>query len=177
MVDKNINRQPVVKLLGVVAHGILGRRDAPPGYATGVIGLFCIILQFDDVPVRWMQVAGGHWVRMMERNRAQAFVLHAFWRAIGRSCGRGRITRRIATEMVMALCLLPLAFTDLRLRTDSTVAATDASGRAGGISSSVRLMARGALAWAQRGGFQRCSEEFAIWSWFDGVAALRQGWE
>ena len=43
------------------------------------------------------------------------------------------ITKRIASELLMSLMLLPLMYTDLRLRTEGTVAATDASGSAGGI--------------------------------------------
>ncbi len=34
---KDVNRQPVGKVLGITTHGILGRRDLPPGYATGII--------------------------------------------------------------------------------------------------------------------------------------------
>ena len=77
-----------------------------------------------------------------------------------------RICRRLASEMLLACCVLPWCYSDLRLRTDETVSATDASGSAGGISRSVRLSKAGMEALRTRSdrGYQCCSEEFAILS-------------
>ena len=90
-----------------------------------------------------------------------------------------RICRRLASEMLLAGCVLPWCYSDLRLRTDETVSATDASGSAGGISRSVRLSKAGMEALKTRSdrGYQCCSEEFAILSWFDGIGAIRQAWD
>ena len=77
-----------------------------------------------------------------------------------------RICRRLASEMLLAGCVLPWCYSDLRLRTDEIVSATDASGSAGGISRSVRLSKAGMEALRTRSdrGYQCCSEEFAILS-------------
>ncbi len=59
------------------------------------------------------------------------------------------------------------------------MAATDASGRAGGIAASIGLSQRGRdrLKTSLKTGYQKCGDEFGIWSWFDGIGAIRQAWE
>ena len=114
----------------------------------------------------------------MVLNRAVACSLNLFWKRFTVSGKLIRICRRLASEMLLACCVLPWCYSDLRLRTDETVSATDASGSAGGISRSVRLSKAGMEALRTRSdrGYQYCSEEFAILSWFDSIGAIRQAW-
>ncbi len=107
----------------------------------------------------------------MQLNRVVAFVLSYFWKKVAQDCKYVQIDRRLATEMVMALCVLPLMYCDLRLRTEAYVSATDASGHAGGISRSVSLAKRGeeAVVRSGRRGYQTCSDECALLNWFDAL--------
>ena len=57
-----------------------------------------------------------------------------------------RICRRLASEMLLACCVLPWCYSDLRLRTDETVSATDASGSAAHGSSAYDCAAHGSSA-------------------------------
>ena len=115
----------------------------------------------------------------MQLNRAVAFILSYFWKKVAQNCKYVQIDRRLATEMLMALCVLPLMHSDLRLRTDACMSATDASGHAGGISRSACLTEKGeqAVEHSGRRGYQTCGDECALLNWFDGIGAVRQAWE
>ena len=107
-------------------------------------------------------------------NRALAFVLKRFWQVVSKNADWIWIDEVLATEMVMAVALLPVAFCDLRLRTDAVVSATDASGHSGGVSMSTGLSERGvrALEFSAWQGNQRSSDDLALFSFFDGIGAV-----
>ena len=79
-------------------------------------------------------MGGGQGVRGMCLNRALAFVLKRFWQVIAKGDDWIYIDAVLATEIVMAIAVLPLAYCDLRLRTDSVVSATDAEPHGPGLS-------------------------------------------
>jgi hypothetical protein len=175
---KNTNRQFVGAILGTVTDGSVGRRDLPIGYATGIGVLACYILQFELVPRKWLQIWCGRWVRGMILNRAVAGCLYYTWEVLAAPSRMMRICTRIATEMILACCALPLCYTDLRLKTDEVVSATDASSTGGGISRSTGLTNAGKAALSSRMNvaFQKRSKELGLWSWFDGISGFRQAW-
>ncbi len=175
--DKMLKRQPVAKNLGISTHGPLGWRDLLPHYATELLAVIVFIVSRTRVPRRWLQGIAGRRVRGMQLNRSLAFILHHRWKLASLGTFYVWVDERLVCELLLAAALLPLAFGGLRLRTDVIVGATDASSTAGGIARSVRLSAAGhrALQSAARGGHLRSSDELGIWSWFDGIGAVRQG--
>ncbi len=74
--------------------------------------------------------------------------------------------------------MVPLYYTDLRLRTETVVSATDASGYAGSISCSVGLSDRGReqVQLCPTGAYHVAQEELCIASPFDGIGAVRHAW-
>ncbi len=115
----------------------------------------------------------------MALSRAMARAWDYLWYAVSLTRRFVFISARLCAEMVYALCRLPFAPPDLRLRADCCVAATDASSEAGGNCQSVCLSdrSRGALSKELDGSRLPSGEEAAIILWFGGIGAARQAWD
>ena len=122
-----MDRQFNVKSLGVDNDGILGQRHVP-AECFGKMGRLLLYLCLSErVRKRDLQVAAGRILRFVLRNKCTAVSLDQVWTAIANWNRPGPLPLSIVTEFLSALCLLPLCYTDLRLRVDPLPCCSDAS--------------------------------------------------
>ena len=77
----------------------------------------------------------GRWVRAFEYRRPLFSVFDEAWKFINR--GLVYLNAEIVCELLVGLCLLPLARTNIRAEFGSTVTCSDASEKGGGMCASV----------------------------------------
>ena len=74
-----------------------------------------------------LQIAWGRFVRVMQLRRQSLGVLSACSRWLVRGRSVGPLTTAVRAELLKALCLLPVMFTDLRFVPSPLVTVSDAS--------------------------------------------------
>jgi len=90
-----------------------------------------------------LQVYAGKEVHTLQFRRPLFSVFDWLWKAIGEGEGTCRMTKNVIEEMLMAGCLQPLKFTDLRSVLNEVVTASDACESGGGSCYANRLSVRG----------------------------------
>ena len=176
--DKAVNRQVDRTSLGVRTEGELGRRDTPAQYCCGLVSATLWLLKHDEVQHKWMEVVLGRWVRQMCLRRATFVCFDRAWVWLSTTQGSGPLPTAVRSELLAAVCLLPLMYADLRGPLSGEVSATDASERGGGVVVSTGLTVEGLryLERCQSASDSPSGDEVVLLGPFDGVSAMRVAW-
>ena len=140
--QKSHHRQLRVERMGAWVDGETGRVSVTVGKALQTAHFAAWLALQPSVSPTAMLMGLGRLVRAFEFRRPLMCTLNAVWGA-GRWQSWRSCSGEMVTELLLACCLMPLAFTDLRARVDHRVSVTDASEAGGGACISVGLTAAG----------------------------------
>ena len=175
---KSLRRVQDGKILGSVL--VEGVRVRPPAEAIAkLVHLTLATIEKPRVTKRWMQVLAGRWVRCMQHEVSSMCIFNDLWRDLVRWPRSQRVPSRVAEELLMAVCLVPRMYCDLRLPVSPLVTVADASSRGGAFSVSTGLSQSGrrALSHWLEGGTGRADNELLLLSLFDGIGGARRALE
>ena len=140
--DKAVHREPIVERMGAKVDGILGSVGVPQDklFIASIMCLF--LLSCVCVHLRCLQAALGRVIRAFEFRRPLFGCLNLVWR-FGQDKMVERFSMQQRTELLIALSLMPLAFSDIRAPISGLVTASDASETGGGCCVSGGLTSEG----------------------------------
>ena len=141
--EKQIINEPVAERLGFLMDGIVGRLGSSleRQLADAALGLFLIGRPL--VERVWLQIFGGREVHGLQARRCLFSTYSDFWSQV--ACAQSRIFLRASSvrEMLSAICLMPLRFTNLRASISPVVTASDACSTGGALVRSTTLTTLG----------------------------------
>ncbi len=140
---KAVESKLVVQRMGAEVDGDVGSVGVEVPILISVMSLLLWLLCSLWRPLRWMQVAAGRLVRVVEFRRPLFGTLNRFWRGFSPDSTSFYWCNESETEILIALSLLPLSWTSLRTPYDPVVVATDASSKGGGTCESSGLSEEG----------------------------------
>ncbi|CAK0841845.1 unnamed protein product [Prorocentrum cordatum] len=124
---KDVLRQSETQALGDRIDGDLGRKEPPKGYTSQLISLTLWVLAQRGTCRKHWQIVLGRWVRAFAHRRGGMAAFEHVWRWISGS-SRGRVLPLpVVDELLLAMSLAPLYFTDFRLSISPEVTCSDAS--------------------------------------------------
>ena len=179
---KSVEQQVQAEVQGAWVNGDKGRVSAKPPKIAKYFALAWQLIPDGKASQRELQVVGGGLVYISMFKRPLLGGLNKIWRQIVELEGSGQgyrayLSLAVMEELVRFLCLIPLAFMDLRLSVKAAVTASDASSSGGGVCVSkgltpYGLAAQGALV---RGEVPEEHDFVQILSigMFDGISGLR----
>ena len=175
---KAVYREVDVTTLGERVHGGLGRRDPPRGYVAQLFGLSAFLLGESRWRRHDLQVLAGRWVRVMSLRRPALGVFDHIWKTIA-GASVAFYLPAVAEEILVAMCLAPLLYADMRQAIDPQVTVSDASPYGAGACASSGLSRRGAARAAAVGRrpWHPAEEELVIVSAFDGIGGIFEAWD
>ena len=139
---KAVHRQPLVERMGAEVDGLRGTLRVPLDKTFTAAVMLLYLLSCEVVHLRCLQGALGRLVRVFEFRRPLFGSLNNIWRF-----GQKRMVHRFSgpqrEEALIALCLLPLAVSNLRAPVSGLVTASDASEKGGGCCKSTGLTLEG----------------------------------
>lgn len=179
---KTVQQEWIAEVQGALVDGDKGVVMAKPSKIAKYVSLTLEILRKGACSQKELQVVGGGLVYICMFRRPLLCSLNELWRVVVSLEGSGR-GRRVAVSWVLAhelvrfLCLVPLAYMNLRAGFDDQVLASDASSSGGGMSITRGLTPYGALAAASqvRGDVPEEHDHWQVFTagLFDGISALR----
>eukprot|EP00435_Cladocopium_sp_Y103_P013778 s336_g3.t1 len=179
---KSVEQQLCAEVQGAWVDGEKGEVSAKPAKIAKYFTLAWEVIKAGRASQRELQVIGGGLVYLSMFRRPLLGGLNQIWRQIVALGDRGTSLRvslplPVLEELVRFLCLVPLAYMDLRLEVCAAVSASDASTTGGGVCVSrgltpYGLAAQGALV---RGHLPEEHDFTQILSvgLFDGISGLR----
>ena len=141
--DDNVFRQLDTTSLGVRNDGLLGRRDVPEKVLNKVIQATVWVLQQPLTYRKHLQILAGRWIRVMDRNRATMTLFNHIWVQISGTAWKFALAQQTRDELLRAVFLAPVMYTDLRTLISGTATVSDASESGGGLCVSQGLTAAG----------------------------------
>ena len=125
--SKAVTGEARVTRMGAAIDGIDGRIGVEIAQIPQIVMLALFLLQREFRVLRWMQVCLGRLVRVFEFRRVLFSCFQFIWKQFGATNIWYKWTAQSETEMLLGLCLTPLAFTSFRANFDGTVLCSDAS--------------------------------------------------
>ena len=95
-------------------------------------------------PLRWLQVGAGRLIRFIEFRRLLLGILFHCWKGFQPEATSYVWSAERKTEVLLLLCMLPLAVTNLRAAHEGVVMCSDASLKGCGVCESTGLSTTGA---------------------------------
>ena len=141
--EKALVRSEQAEKLGAVIDGEKGLLRAATRRAVESLALGAWLMRLEFPSRKSLQVYAGKEVHTLQFRRPLFSVFDWLWKAIGEGEGTCRMTKNVIEEMLMAGCLQPLKFTDLRSVLNEVVTASDACESGGGSCYANRLSVRG----------------------------------
>ena len=77
------------------------------------------------------RILAGRWVRVQCFRRPLSACFVHLWRWLENRHFGGRVTKGVAEDLILSMCLIPLSIADMRLGVDGLVTASDASKKGG----------------------------------------------
>ena len=136
--EKAIFRQPLTERMGATVDGLQGTISVPKEKAFIACLMILYLLSCLLVHLRSLQSALGRLIRVFEFRRPLFGVLNDIWQ-FGQSKIVSKFTGSQTSELLIALCLTPLAISDLRTQVSGLVTCSDASEKGGGVCKSSGL--------------------------------------
>ena len=136
--EKSTHRQLMVERMGAVVDGEWGRVSVSSEKMVVAICFVLWLLAKVYIRGRSLLMVLGRLVRIFEFRRPLLGTLNFVWK-LGPSTGFCRLSDVMVSELLVACCLVPLAFSDLRAKIDGMVTCSDASMAGGGTCSSSGL--------------------------------------
>ena len=136
--EKAIFRQPLTERMGATVDGLQGTISVPKEKAFIACLMILYLLSCLLVHLRSLQSALGRLIRVFEFRRPLFGVLNDIWQ-FGQSKIVSKFTESQTSELLIALCLTPLAISDLRTQVSGLVTCSDASEKGGGVCKSSGL--------------------------------------
>ena len=124
-------------------------------------------------------IVGGSWVFNMQFRRPTMAAFDQLWQAVTGNIRLAGAAPALATELVSAICLLPLMRIDLRVKVTGMVSASDASEAGGGVTVSSGLSEQG---WSRLGEGERHRQQgledgLVLIESFGGIGGARRALE
>ena len=129
--DKAVSRSPIVERMGAQVDGIVGTVRVPIEKVFTACVMCLFLHSCPLVHLRCLQAALGRLIRIFEFRRPLFGTLNNIWK-FGQAKMVHPFTDRQRTELLVALCLVPLAYADIRAPVCGMVTASDASAKGGG---------------------------------------------
>ena len=124
--------------MGATVDGLQGTISVPKEKAFIACIMILYLLSCVLVHLRSLQSALGRLIRVFEFRRPLFGVLNDIWQ-FGQSKIVSKFTESQTSELLIALCLTPLAISDLRTQVSGLVTCSDASEKGGGVCKSSGL--------------------------------------
>ena len=170
-------RQTEVESLGTRVLGREGRLLAPKRFTTALIELTLWYISLPSAPLKIGLVVAGRWVRKMLWRRPCMCLFDHTWKWLSRGFTGGPVPLPVVQELLAAVVMAPLMYTDLRLRLDSDIFCSDASLRGGAVCIGREMTPAGHAA-LDRFNTERdlgnASEHLLLVSLFDGIGGARR---
>eukprot|EP00971_Amphidinium_carterae_P348421 6490479-Amphidinium_carterae.1 len=141
--DKRVRQQFQATTLGAEVLGDKGCMRPPRNRLAKLWRLTLYVLGMDHPSQKMLAMLSGAWVFMFQFRRSLMATFDMMWRAVSHSLPPSSWGGLVASELVIALSLCPLAMIDLRRPSSTLVSASDASSRGAGVAMSVGLSAQG----------------------------------
>ena len=141
--EKALVRSEKAEKLGAVIDGDRGLLRAASRRAVESLALSAWLLRLEYPTRKSLQVYAGKEVHTLQFRRPLFSVFDWIWKAIGEGELTCRLSEEVIEEMLMAGCLQPMKFTDLRSVLNEVVTASDACESGGGSCYASRLSMRG----------------------------------
>ena len=179
---KTVQQMDRAEVQGAWIDGNEGTMCAKPSKIVRYVRLALEVVANGKASQKELQIVGGGLVYVAMFKRPLLGALNHLWKGIVSLEGlpRGRrypISKEIVLELVRFVGLVPLAFSNFRLKFDEMVSVSDASNTGGGFCVSRGLSPYGAAAALAdvRGDIPECDDTCQVLSigLFDGIAALR----
>ena len=125
------NRRGRVRSLqsfGVATGGERGMRDPPPQHLPDLCVSTFAVLGCPRVSGTMLGIRRGRRARVQARDRSTLVVFAFSWSTLGNGKGRRPVPAQIAVELLMAVAMTTLCFTDTRKGGSPRVTCADASG-------------------------------------------------
>ena len=129
--EKSTHRQVIVERMGAVVDGEWGRVGVSVEKIIVAVYFVLWLLAKVYIRSRSLLMVLGRLVRVFEFRRPLLGTLNVIWAVVNKT-GLVRLSDLQVSEMLVACCLVPLAFTDLRAKIDGLVTCSDASMTGGG---------------------------------------------
>ena len=148
---KSVEQRLNAEVQGAWVNGERGTVSAKPSKVAKYIRLGLELLRKGKACQKELQIVGGGFVYISMYRRPMLGSLNQIWKGIISLEGKPKhvkvvLKREVLVEIARFICLIPLAFMDLRCPFDSVVTASDASTSGGGISVSKGLTGFGLAA-------------------------------
>ena len=170
-------RQADIQSLGTRVLGKQGILVPPRNYITTLVALTLWFIGLHFAPLKVALVIAGRWTRVMLWRRPTVCVFSEMWKWISRSYHPGPVPLLVVDELLSAIFLLPLMFSDLRTPLDEDAFCSDASNRGGAVCIGRELTPQGIDAlgrFANQQDIGRASEKLLLVSDFDGIGGARR---
>ena len=177
--DKRVSNSLEGVTLGAQIFGRAGFVIPSNDRALTIVSLTWHLLKKEFPSVKDLGILGGMWVFMMQFRRPTMSAFDNLWQAVSRRLPSQLRAQRLAIELLVAIGLVPLMRIDLRVPVDSSVAATDASEKGGGVTISTDLSALGwiRLGEGERHRQQGTNDGLMLVESFGGIGGARRALE
>ena len=128
--EKAVINELEMDSLGCRIDGSVGLIGPPRNAVAQLLGLTSWLSRKGEWTPHQARILGGKWVRMFQFRRELSSCFDSFWTFLhpeADGAPRRGVPDRVVEDLVLALCLLPLAIFDLRVRPSPLVVASDAS--------------------------------------------------